>query len=179
MEKIVVNDTNIFIDLFNVDLLEEFFSIPWEVHTTRFVMLELLREEQQAKVTPYLESGKLHIPNLDSKEVTEIGRLFQQFENQTNLSFTDCSVWYYAKVNNYVLLTGDRKLRTAAAFDGIEVHGILHVFDRLVDNGIISYQVAIERIELLYQTNPRLPKDEKDKRLQTWKTEIEKKGGSL
>lgn len=47
MEKIVVNDTNIFIDLFNVDLLDEFFSIPWEVHTTRFVMLELLREGQQ------------------------------------------------------------------------------------------------------------------------------------
>ena len=68
MEKIVVNDTNIFIDMFNVDLLEEFFSIPWEVHTTRFVMLELLREEQQAKVTPYLESGKLHIPNLESKQ---------------------------------------------------------------------------------------------------------------
>lgn len=179
MEKIVVNDTNIFIDLFNVDLLDEFFSIPWEVHTTRFVMLELLREEQQAKVTPYLELGKLQIPNLESKEIAEIGRLFQQYENQTNLSFTDCSVWYYAKVNNYVLLTGDRKLRTVAAFDGIEVHGILHVFDRLVDNGIISYQVAIERIELLYQTNPRLPKDEKDKRLQAWKTEIEKKGGSL
>ena len=179
MEKIVVNDTNIFIDLLNVDLLDEFFSIPWEVHTTRFVMLELLREGQQAKVTTYLESGKLHIPNLDAKEVTEIGRLFQQFENQTNLSFTDCSVWYYAKVNNYVLLTGDRKLRTAAAFDGIEVHGILHVFDRLVDNCIISYQVAIERIELLYQTNPRLPKDERDKRLQAWTAEIEKKGGCL
>lgn len=179
MEKIVVNDTNVFIDLFNVDLLDEFFSIPWKVHTTRFVMLELQREGQQAKVSAYLESGKLHIPNLDSKEVTEIGRLFQQFENQTNLSFTDCSVWYYAKVNNYVLLTGDRKLRTAAAFDGLEVHGILHVFDRLVDNGIISYQVAVERIELLYQTNPRLPKDEKDKRLQAWTAEIEKKGGSL
>ena len=178
MEKIVVNDTNIFIDLFNVDLLDEFFSIPWEVHTTRFVMLELQREGQQAKVSAYQESGKLHVPNLDSKEVTEIGRLFQQFENQTNLSFTDCSVWYYAKVNNYVLLTGDRKLRTAAAFDGIEVHGILHVFDRLVDNCIISYQVAVERIELLYQTNPRLPKDEKDKRLQAWTAEIEKKGGS-
>ena len=75
-------------------------------------------------------------------------------------------MWYYAKVINYVLLTGDRKIKTVTAFDGIEVHGILHVFDRLVDNGIISNQVAIERIELLYQTNPRLPKDERDKRLQ-------------
>lgn len=179
MEKIVVNDTNIFIDLFNVDLLEEFFSIPWEVHTTRFVMLELQHEGQQEKVSAYQESGKLHIPNLGSRELTEIALLFQRYENQANLSFTDCSVWYYAKIHNYVLLTGDRKLRTASVFDGVEVHGILHVFDRLVDNGIISYQVAIERIELLYQTNPRLPQGEKEKRLLAWKAEIDKKGGSL
>ena len=34
MKKIVVNDTNVFIDLFNVGLLEGFFSLPWEIHTT-------------------------------------------------------------------------------------------------------------------------------------------------
>ena len=35
MEKIVVNDTNIFIDLYKTGLLEEMFSLPWEIHTTR------------------------------------------------------------------------------------------------------------------------------------------------
>lgn len=30
-EKVVVNDTNVFIDLYSIDLLKEFFSLPWEV----------------------------------------------------------------------------------------------------------------------------------------------------
>lgn len=30
MEKIVVSDTNIFIDLISVDLLTDFFKLPWE-----------------------------------------------------------------------------------------------------------------------------------------------------
>lgn len=32
MKKIVVNDTNVFIDLFEVGLLEEFFHLPWEIY---------------------------------------------------------------------------------------------------------------------------------------------------
>lgn len=41
MEKIVVSDTNIFIDLISVNLLDGFFSLPWEVHTTDMIMKEL------------------------------------------------------------------------------------------------------------------------------------------
>ena len=59
MKKIVVNDTNVFIDLFNVGLLEGFFSLPWEVHTTEFVMLELTREGQHDSVSQYKDNGLL------------------------------------------------------------------------------------------------------------------------
>lgn len=178
MKKIVVNDTNVFIDLFNVGLLDEFFALPWEVHTTDFVMLELLREGQQETVSGYKDKGLLHIPVLASNEVLKIAGLFQQTKDKTNLSLTDCSVWYYAKTNNYALLTGDRKLRTVALYDDVEVHGIIYVFDSLVECGVITHQKAIEKIELLYKTNPRLPKEEKDKRLSLWKSEIAKKGDS-
>lgn len=61
MKKIVVNDTNVFIDLFNVGLLEGFFSLPWEIHTTEFVMLELTKEGQHDSVSQYKENGLLHI----------------------------------------------------------------------------------------------------------------------
>lgn len=30
MKKIVVNDTNVFIDLHDVGLLEQFFHLPWD-----------------------------------------------------------------------------------------------------------------------------------------------------
>ena len=174
MKKIVVNDTNVFIDLYEVGLLEEFFSLPWEVHTTDFVMLELQREGQHETVARYRADKRLVVPVLEPKELMEIGDIFQQNMNRTNLSFTDCSVWYYAKVNKYILLTGDRKLRTVSVFDGVEVHGVIYVFDRLVELDVISRQVAVEKLQRLYSINPRLPKEEIDKRINLWKAEIVK-----
>lgn len=172
MKKIVVNDTNVFIDLYEIGLLEEFFSLPWEVHTTDFVMLELQREGQHETVAKYKANKRLLVPVLEAKEMLEIGNLYQQNQNRTNLSLTDCSVWYYAKVNNYILLTGDRKLRTVSVFDGVEVHGVIYVFDSLVELDIISRQVAVEKLKQLYSINPRLPKEEINKRINLWETEM-------
>lgn len=172
MKKIVVNDTNVFIDLYEVGLLEEFFSLPWEVHTTDFVMLELQREGQHETVAKYKADKRLVVPVLEAKAMSEIGVLYQQNMNKTNLSLTDCSVWYYAKVNNYILLTGDRKLRTVSAYSGVEVHGVIYVFDTLVEFEIISRQLAVEKLQQLYVINPRLPKEEIEKRINLWKAEM-------
>jgi rRNA-processing protein FCF1 len=174
MKKIVVNDTNVFIDLYEVGLLEEFFSLPWEVHTTDFVMLELQREGQHETVAKYKTDKRLIVPVFEAKEMSEIGNLYQQNMNRTNLSLTDCSVWYYAKVNNYILLTGDRKLRTVSAYNGVEVRGVIFVFDCLVECGKISRRVAVEKLQQLYSINPRLPKEEIEKRINLWKAEIVK-----
>ena len=178
MKKIVVNDTSVFIDLFNIGLLEEFFSLPWEIHTTDFVMLELQREGQKEKVARYQADNRLHVPVLGPKEMSKIVDMYQQYKNRTNLSLTDCSVWYYSKMNNYILLTGDRKLRTVAIYDEVEVHGVIHVIDCLVECAKINLHTAIEKMELLYNTNPRLPKEEKSKRLTLWQSEIKRKESS-
>ena len=119
MKKIVVNDTNVFIDLHDVGLLEQFFHLPWEVHTTDFVMLELLNEGQKDTVTAYERDGSLHVATFEFEEIIEIDNLHKKVIDKTNLSLTDCSVWYYAKQNNYTLLTGDRKLRNSAVNEGV------------------------------------------------------------
>ena len=174
MKKIVVNDTNIFIDLYEVGLLDEFFSLPWEIHTTDLVILELQREGQHETIAQYATDMRLVIPVFEAKELMEIASMYQQYMNSTNLSLTDCSVWYYAKMNKYILLTGDRKLRTCSINDGIEVHGVIYVFDILLELDIISRQVAVEKLQLLFSMNPRLPKEEIDKRINKWKSEIGK-----
>ena len=38
MEIVVVSDTNIFIDLYTADLLDEFFSLTIHIHTTDFII---------------------------------------------------------------------------------------------------------------------------------------------
>lgn len=179
MKKIVVNDTNVFIDLHEVGLLDKFFLLPWEIHTTDFVMYELLREGQKDAVSRFEQDGLLHIATFDIKEIQAINKLFKQFDARTNVSITDCSVWYYARENNFTLLTGDRKLRKSAVGDGVEVRGIIYVFDELVESCIISPQIASEKLVMLRDINPRLPKDEIEKRLKHWGGEHEEKGGCL
>lgn len=40
MERIVISDTNIFIDLWTMRLLGEFFMPPFEIHTVDMVLAE-------------------------------------------------------------------------------------------------------------------------------------------
>ena len=92
-----------------------------------------------------------------------------KYEKTTNVSLADCSVWYYARKNNYILLTGDRKLRGISSLDGVEVHGILFVFKQLVAHGILSPLQAVDKLILLYSINPRLPKAEFESLIKLWR----------
>lgn len=171
MEKeiIVVNDTNVLIDLHSIGLLEEFFSLPWEVHTTELVMLELVRKWQNEEVSQYKTKGQLHIPLLSEREMQIIVNMMLKFGSITNVSLADCSVWYYARENKYILLTGDRKLRGVSSLDGVEVHGTIYIFDKMVEHKVLTPSIAAEKLELLYSINHRLPKSEIDLRIKLWR----------
>ena len=53
MDIIVVNDTNVLIDLYSIDLLEAFFRLPLQVHTTDFVLNELVKDDQRKEVEKF------------------------------------------------------------------------------------------------------------------------------
>jgi hypothetical protein len=48
--QIVVNDTNLFIDLIHAELIDIFFQMPFEVHTTDFVVSEIEEPEQKETI---------------------------------------------------------------------------------------------------------------------------------
>ena len=52
--EIVVNDTNIFIDLHSIGLLESFFALPIKVHTVDFVINEITIKEQLDEVNKFV-----------------------------------------------------------------------------------------------------------------------------
>lgn len=163
--QIVVNDTNLFIDLIHAELIDSFFQLPFEVHTTDFVVGEIEDPEQEAIICELIETDKLHVAEMNSIEVVEIG-LLQLADNR--LSIPDCSVWYYSKRNNYILMTGDNLLRKAASNDHITVRGILYVFDELVRAGLISAADAGAKLQFLLDTGSRLPKEDCISRLAEW-----------
>lgn len=94
--------------------------------------------------------------------------IFKILSSTKGLSVEDCSVWYHAKKHRGVLLTGDAKLRKHSLADGVEVRGILFVFDLLLISGFITFEMAIKKLNQLYLFNSRLPIDPKNKRLDCW-----------
>lgn len=167
-EKIVVSDTNIFIDLVKLDLLGDFFSLPWDIHTTDFVISELKIPEQKAAVMAFTKRKKLTIGELDAEEVGLI--VERSDETGGKISITDFSVCHYAQKHNYTLLTGDMNLRKVAVNENISVHGILFLFDELVRHGILPPELAADTLQKLKGINTRLPLDEVDSRIKKWET---------
>ena len=178
MKRIIVNDTNIFVELLELGVLERFFTLPWEIYTTDFVMLELLREGLSEKVEMYSNGNLLKIIKFDEEELLNIIDFWQQYKRRTNMSLNDCSAWYFAKKHQFLLLTSNRMLEPAL-YAGEEVQGILYVIDQLIKESVLSKQIAISKIKLLGMSNPRLPKDEIEKRVKQWEKEIKEEGGSI
>lgn len=169
---IIVNDTNIFIDLFDCNLLNEFFRLPYAIHTVDFVISELTNETQLTAVNSYAQSGKLTVNSFNPKELEQIYDYSYAAEKNSNLSITDCSVLIYARNHKGAkLLTGDSKLRARALKESVDVCGILFVFDELVRLNIIDEERAAERLKHLVEKNLRLPVEATNDRIKKWSKE--------
>jgi hypothetical protein len=135
-------------------------------------MNELTVEEQRDKVMGYHD--RFFLKKFSAKELQELVSFQQMMQKETNVSIQDCSVWKYAQENDYTLLTGDSKLRRSAIKEGTNVCGILYLFDKMVEERIISPQKACERIIQLRKQNGRLPSKEIDKRVEMWSKKVNK-----
>jgi rRNA-processing protein FCF1 len=166
--KIVINDANILIDLAKLELIQVFSKINFDLHTTDFV-IEELNDEQRNPVSKLIKSKKLTV--IETQDILDFQGITSILENSNGLSFEDCSVWYYSKKLSGALLTGDGKLRKQAIKEGIEVRGIIFIFDELLKQNLITFKIAIDRIEKLSLLNNRLPKKEIEKRIEYWKDE--------
>src|SRR5437899_1870017 len=109
--SIVVNDTNILIDLSEIGLLEELAKLNVDLHTIDLVINELEDSRQKAAVLALVNSDKLFVASLMPNDFQKIINIQT---NNPGLSFEDCSVLQYAIITNGVLLTGDGKLRNVA-----------------------------------------------------------------
>lgn len=166
--KIVINDANILIDLVKLELIDAFSKLDFDLHTTDFVLDEL-NDEQKSPIVNLNNGKKLTV--IETTETIDFQGITTILEKSTGLSFEDCSVWYYSKKMSGILLTGDGKLRKQASKDKIEVRGIIYLFDVLLNQKLISFQEAIEKIKQLMLLNNRLPKKEIDKRIELWNEE--------
>ncbi len=164
--EIIVNDTNIFIDLQAIGLLHSLCELPYDVRTVDFVINEITDPVQAESLAQLVRDGKIKVESLDGGELAEI--IDEHSTVSGNLSITDCSVCYYARKHSATLLTGDRQLRKYAERAQVTVRGILFIFDELVAKGLIEEGAAGQKLRELQNINVRLPKSEIERRITTW-----------
>lgn len=164
--KIIVNDTNIFIDLHSIGLLEALCDLPYDVRTVDFVIAEITNPEQSEAILGLAKDGKIKIESFDEEELGEI--ITEHSSVPGNISIPDCSVCYFARKHAATLLTGDRQLRKYAEASNVSVRGILFIFDELVANNVIPFQQAATKLRELVAINVRLPKADIEKRINIW-----------
>lgn len=161
---IAVNDANIFIDLFEIDLIDTFFKLKLDLHTTNLVMNELEFELKTA-LEKQVAKKKLNVKKLNE---VELEALKAKEITSTKLTKPDVSVYAYAKELNATILTSDNRLRKEAKAKGFEVHGILWVFETMMQEKLMKPKKASEKLTELMKINTWLPMDECRKRIEKW-----------
>lgn len=139
-----------------------------EVHTTTLVFNEVYSEQQQI-LQAFQSVDKITVHNLQEHDLIAI---FSE-DYAESLSEADKSVLYVADKIDACVLSSDKKLRNCDKKKGIEYHGMIWIFDRLVEKSILIKKEATHKlkhltsINFVFQNNPQLT-EEIEKRLNLW-----------
>lgn len=167
--RIIVEDTNIIIDLFNVGLLQFCKKMDIVFHTTEFVIKEIKRPEQRSTLKGLISNEELKMVVFNIEEMLQLANLEEECRSTNNLSTADCSVVLLAERLGCRLLTADQKLVHFAQSRGLETSGFLWLTDKMVEKGIVSPKDMVEYLNRYLETNKRAPEKEVNKRIAQYK----------
>ena len=164
--KVAVQDANVLIDLEIAGLLDLWFQVGIETHTTDLIRAEL-EKGGHAQALACFKCGQVIEHTLSFEEIMKVSELEREVGNKAK--FNDCSVLFLAMKLDAMLLSGDKPLRKAGTEKQIEVHGTLWMFDRLVELQLMSGKMAAAKLEHLRKNDRFLPEIECQIRLQLWR----------
>lgn len=162
--RIVIQDTNIFIDLFNGGILSLIDTLPYKFIITDLVYHEMHKPEELIhEIDSLVEEGVIIIKEFSPDELEDMFDYGDGIENRGNLSTEDISVLYVAKKENLTLITNDGKLRSVAKKEEIDLKGLFFILDELKEK--MSHDDFCDALRKIDLANPRLPKREIESRL--------------
>ncbi|MCH6255638.1 hypothetical protein MLD52_03710 [Puniceicoccaceae bacterium K14] len=170
--KVAVQDANILIDLELSGLLDLWFQLGIETHTTNLVCREL-RKGSHIQALSYVKNGSILETIISFEDLLEVDRIHRSFEPK-GAGVVDASVLFLAMQKGAMLLTGDKPLRHEAEVKyRIEVHGTIWILDQLVLKGVIQGVVAADKLEYLIgltgEQKRRLPRKQSSEYIAKWR----------
>lgn len=147
--QLLISDANILIDMEEGGLVERIFRIPFQ-----FKIPDILFEEElEAKHEHLLELG-LMLGELTGESV-QYGSEIMMCYRQT--SRNDCFALALARQEKCPILTGDKALRSAAEKEGVVVMGTIWLVEQLIEQSLITTEVAREAFQRMKVAGRRLP----------------------
>lgn len=147
--QVAITDANIFIDLYELELLELFFQLPYEFNTTVFVLEEL---EEECSMIVEKESKVLNIIEEDKEELDKLSW-------NKGFSFPDKSILFVAMKFEMVVFSGEKKMKNWCLNNGLESHGILFILQSFIDQHILPKDFVSSKLIELMTFNQWLPTD--------------------
>jgi len=161
--KVIVSDSSVIIDLAKASLVEPALQLPYDFVIPDVMFADELLDLGRYKHEDLLEAG-LRISVLGGNGVGLAFRYSSEFRHLTN---NDCFALALAKTTDEAtLLTGDAKLREAAASEDVHARGVLWLCDEMNHHGTVEVQALYDGLVVLDQ-DPlvRLPRDELHQRI--------------
>lgn len=160
----ISSDTNIWIDFQLIDRLQ----LPFRLAHVYCMSADTMREEltDPPALCNTLCALGLRLLEIDQTElemVIDFGALYPKLSTYDRIALA------IAKCRGYILLTGDRPLRTAAMAQQVEVHGTLWVVDELLQANCITQREYIAVLQSFLDDTSgkiRLPMAEIHRRIQ-------------
>lgn len=160
-QKRLILDTTTCIDLFNGNLLKKVTKLPYELVLPDVIVAELINPPGK-----HLLQVGYKISHIPEHAMAEIISLRERYSKP---STNDLFAFLLAKLNSCELITGDDALRKIAKDEGVAVHGILWILDRLIDHTIVSPREAADALEKILAGGSWLPRKECEIRLKWWR----------
>ena len=160
--RVLVSDTSVLIDVERGSLLDACFGLPFD-----FVVPDLLYQRELEKHGgPGLIQRGLRVEELDGDGV--VRALGYRRRNQS-LSLPDSLALALARVNSWILLSGDGELRELARAEEVTCHGALWLIDKVFEHGLASADQVCSAIQAI-ASHPRcrLPRTEIRKRIRLY-----------
>ena len=151
-EEILINDACIFFDLMDLNLLHEFFKLNFRVYTTPLVIGEITDSTQLSIISNYITDEILVVDNNGAFEIIQ-----EINDDHPGLSFADSSVLELAIRIKGSIISSDKALRNESKRRNLTVRGILWIIETLLERGIITIEIAIEKLKILPEINQRAP----------------------
>ncbi len=155
--QVVITDANIFIDLYEMDLLEGFFKLPYSISTSVFILEEL------DDIKSLVEKVVTVIPVTDA----DLSAM-SQIEWPRPFSFPDRTILYLAKVHQMTVLSGEHRMMVWCKKNELESHGLLYILDAMITQKVYKPEYVCHQLRKLMEINMWLPTNLCEEMIEIW-----------